>query len=313
MKSTDMAVSLDKYLKYLAFSQHLAPLSISSYISDLLQLFQLKNHLKLEKWDIEPQFLLLKPLPELSTEEWAERVKESLRRRDLGRNSLKRNLCSLRKFITWAQSQGLQIPVVVNEQLSAHRKIPNYLSVDEVLILKNHIESLSTEDLKHRQQALLFALLYGSGLRVSEACHLKAGHIYWTRKEIHVTGKGSKERVAILTRYGLNLLKQNSHTFDDYIWGKAPLSQRVAYHSVVKLGAQAGLQKRLHPHMLRHSYGTHLINSGVNLRVIQSLLGHKSLAATEIYTHLEHQSLARSLESHHPLAQLPLKDPSANK
>jgi len=310
-KSYDLGMVISKYLKYLCFSQTLAPLTISSYIGDLMELFQLKKVYRLKIDQNTGNFAILpngKSPSSRTSEQWALLARESLREKDLSRNSLKRQLCSLRRFVSWAEGEGFEIPLKLHESIGAQRKIPSYLSVDEILHIKSYLEKDPGQPKNQgqrqlNQQRLLFTLLYGSGLRVSEACFLKAQNVHWDRKEVVVLGKGGQERVAILSNYGTEQLKINQNQFDLYIWGESPLPQRTAYHRISQLGIAAGLSKKLHPHMFRHSYATHLINSGANLRVIQNLLGHKSLSATEIYTHLEHNSLARSLEKNHPLAK----------
>lgn len=174
------------------------------------------------------------------------------------------------------------------------KKIPNYLSVDEAVAV------LKTAEGKNR---LLFLLLYGGGLRVSEACQLKWTHVDLQKNLLRILGKGGKERlIAIPELTTAELKKHQAH--EPYIWGKQELNQRTAYSLIRNLGKSANLLRPLHPHALRHSFATHLLTSGANLRTLQELLGHQSLAATEKYTHLSVDHLARVMERSHPLGDM---------
>lgn len=150
----------------------------------------------------------------------------------------------------------------------------------------------------------LILLLYGGGLRVSEACALQWKDLVEGARSLRIRGKGGRERVVAVperTWEALTALKREGATVFN------GLGERKAYEWVRQAGARAGLLKPLHPHALRHSYATHLLTSGADLRVLQELLGHRSLAATQKYTHLSLDHLARSLEKHHPLSASKLK------
>jgi integrase/recombinase XerC/integrase/recombinase XerD len=150
-------------------------------------------------------------------------------------------------------------------------------------------------------EKLLFVIIYGSGLRVSEACALEWRNIDLHKRVLRVAGKGGKERLVPLTAFAAQLLQTRSTPAGSSLWGPQGLSARVAYNWIRERGAKAGLLRPIHPHALRHSFATHLLTSGANLRTLQELLGHESLQATQKYTHLGIDHLARTLESHHPL------------
>jgi integrase/recombinase XerC/integrase/recombinase XerD len=182
-------------------------------------------------------------------------------------------------------------------------KIPHFISVDEVIAILQLFKKadLSIHD-RHNQ--VLFLLLYGCGLRVSEACNLKWKNINLHQRALKVLGKGNKERLIsmpILTQSLLISLKEIS--IADFIWGDKPLHTRTAYNYISKLGQKAKLHKPIHPHALRHSFATHLLNDGADLRIIQELLGHSTLSSTEKYTHVSMDQLSRTMESFHPLAK----------
>ena len=145
---------------------------------------------------------------------------------------------------------------------------------------------------------ILVLLLYGGGLRVSEACYLRWEQIDFTNKTLLIKGKGGQERLSVLPNRVVKKLK-NHQQKKGFVFHN--LSPRKAYDRIQYWGIKAKLNKPLSPHVLRHSFATHLLTSGSDLRSIQELLGHQSLAATQKYTHLELSHLAHVLKSKHPL------------
>ncbi|MNL38041.1 Tyrosine recombinase XerD [compost metagenome] len=180
------------------------------------------------------------------------------------------------------------------------KKLPHFLSVDEALAVLKSFDEAKESLLKEKT---LFLLLYGGGLRVSEACELQWSQVQMSQRVLRVIGKGSKERVVSLPPLAMDALKewQKQTPFAKYVFGEKALNSRTAYEMVRQSGIRAGLLKPLHPHALRHSFATHLLTSGANLRTLQELLGHESLTATEKYTHLGIDQLARTMEKLHPL------------
>jgi integrase/recombinase XerC/integrase/recombinase XerD len=151
---------------------------------------------------------------------------------------------------------------------------------------------------------LLFLLLYGAGLRVSEACNLKWESVNITRRELRIHGKGDKTRVISFPTMLQRALAQLRETQSSiYIWGAEPLNVRTAYNYIRLAGQWGGLSKPIHPHALRHSFATHLLNDGADLRIIQEMLGHASLNATEKYTHVSVAKLGETMENFHPLGK----------
>ena len=199
---------------------------------------------------------------------------------------------------------------------SVPKKIPHFLSVDEVVSVLNTIELRAPELSEEKEivylqkQKTLFLLLYGGGLRISEACGLKWKDIQFTESRLLIKGKGSKERFSILPDFCFSQLIEYRKKFElknaVYVFGDSPLHTRVGYEMIRGLGAMAQLMNPLHPHALRHSFATHLLTSGANLRILQTLLGHESLQATEKYTHLSVDHLARLLDQTHPLVKMKL-------
>lgn len=282
----ELAKNIDKYMKYMAFVKSASPLTLRHYSLDLKQAFDYENNSD----SLSEEDLLQKARAAFNG--WAH----------LSLASRNRKAATLKSFFSWAFDEELTVRDL-SFQITAPKvpkKLPHFLSVDEVLSVLKTFEGMDAAPLREK---VLFLLLYGGGLRISEACALKWTDIHWPQKVFRIKGKGSKERVVALPQLTLEVLtKWRKEAGDeDFVFGASPLNTRTAYEMVRKSGQRAGLLKPLHPHALRHSFATHLLSSGANLRVLQELLGHESLQATEKYTHLGIDHLARTMESLHPL------------
>lgn len=210
--------------------------------------------------------------------------------------SRNRKSACVRGFLKWlfarkliADDMSLRMPGCKVQQV-----LPHFISVDEAIALIRALEP--------GLERALVMLLYGGGLRVSEACNLRWRDLLPESHSLRVAGKGGRMRIVALPDVAWRAVQELPR--GDYVLGGGkPLSTRRAYELVRQGGRRAGLLKSLHPHALRHSYATHLLTSGADLRVLQELLGHRSLAATQKYTHLSLDHLARSMEKHHPLSR----------
>ena len=299
---------LVKYLKFLDFKKKVSSHTLRAYLSDLMQIFQFREVCcfhgpkldgslsygrKLNKNVVDSYtYDFLKSQIQNQTRKWE----------NLSPKTKKRKLSSLRTFVQWLKTEEkIQFNVSLQADIKTPAKLPHYISVDECLSLIDYLEKQKKITSKLEQQSLLFYLLYGCGLRLSEACYLKWQDVYFSEKKLSIRGKGDYHRFAILPDRVFEKLKELTNKRCEWIWGDRPLSTRTAYERIRQLGKAAGLIKPLNPHALRHSYATHLLTSGSDLRVLQQLLGHKSLAATELYTHLDVDQLARAMEKYHPL------------
>lgn len=279
--------AISKFLKYMEFVQSASPQTLRAYSSDLRQCFGSPDKLKYDNF---------------SEKELLAAYREAFQNwKDLSLASRNRKAATLKSFYSWAFGENLlerdlslQIP-----SPKVPKKLPHYISVDEVLSVLHSLNE-SPEYSSHR---LLFLLLYGGGLRVSEACSLAWKQVHFQQGYLRIQGKGGKERLVILPKGPLAALKkwQQQQQEDEYVFGSSPLNTRTAYDMIKRCGVLGELIKPLHPHALRHSFATHLLSSGANLRTLQELLGHESLRATEKYTHLGIDQLARTLERLHPL------------
>lgn len=222
--------------------------------------------------------------------------------------SRNRKGASIKGFFHWLYQEGL-IETELSLQIHCPKvplRLPHYLGVDEALAL---IGALRTEmkkaDLKPQAErqlridSALILLLYGGGLRVSEACALTWQEVGLDKGIVRVKGKGGKERLLALPALTMQSLQRLPRE-GRFVFGDVAFSTRKAYEIVRLWGQRAGLLKPLHPHALRHSFATHLLADGTNLRTLQELLGHTSLQATQRYTHLGLDQLARTLEDFHP-------------
>ena len=280
---------VSKYLKFLEFQKKLSPATLRAYNSDLVQLFQLSMAKKTTK--------LKAPLPH-----WADVALASLRSlQNLSHRSRRRKLSSLSGFREWLKTyEQLELPIWTTVDSKKTPKVPRFLSLDECMSIRQFLDDQGdNKDL--RETHLLFYLLYGGGLRVSEACQAQWGDLMDHHKKMSIRGKGGHHRICVLPDRLPTIIRKYGDKTGPFLWGEKPMSPRKAYAKIRKLGQSVGLLKPLNPHALRHSFATHLLKSGADLRVLQQLLGHKSLAATELYTHLDIDSLARSMENHHPL------------
>lgn len=286
-----LAENIDKYLKYMTFIKSASPLTIKHYSLDLKQAFNYEDPSIKSKSISESELL---SAARGAFNQWAQ----------LSLASRNRKAATLKSFFSWAFEESL-----TEKDLSLQitcpkvpKKLPHFVSVDEALAV---LKSFDTEDKVPLREKVLFLLLYGGGLRVSEACNLKWNEVHLSQKILRVTGKGSKERVVALPSLTVEVLTKwkKESSFNEYVLGEKALNSRTAYEMVRQSGVRAGLLKPLHPHALRHSFATHLLSSGANLRTLQELLGHESLQATEKYTHLGIDQLARTMENLHPLGK----------
>lgn len=222
--------------------------------------------------------------------------------------SRNRKAAALKSFLHWLHEEGLTERDLA---LQIHGpkvplRLPHHLSMDEALAVVSSLErqiaaakSEKDRELASRDRALVL-LLYGAGLRVSEACGLRWTQVDESARVLRIRGKGSKERLVAVPAKVLLALKELKAEKRTFVFGDEPLSTRRAYDIVKHQGERAGLLQPLHPHALRHSFATHLLSSGANLRTLQELLGHQTLQATQRYTHIGIDQLARTMEEFHP-------------
>lgn len=221
-----------------------------------------------------------------------------------------RELSALKCFFDWMILEGdrQDNPCDAVDAPKLGRYLPAVLSIDEV---ESILDSVDTRTWTGLRDKAILEFLYGCGLRVSELCSLRISHVYVKEGVVRVIGKGSKERLvplggAAALAYGeyMEVRPQSaSPAFDDIVFlnrfGKQ-LSRVSVFNMVKKQAMLAGIRKEISPHTFRHSFATHLVENGADLRVVQEMLGHESIMTTEIYTHIDSSTWQKEILEHHP-------------
>jgi integrase/recombinase XerC len=229
-------------------------------------------------------------------------------RRGLSPKSLQRRLSACRSFYQWLLKHGriTASPAAVLRAPKAPRKLPQVLDADEAVRL---VEVPTDAPLGLRDRALL-ELFYSSGLRLSELCALRWRDLDLASGFVTVLGKGNKERKVPVGSHARNALQawrqERPAGNEAFVFpgrGEGALSQRAVQIRLKQLAQRQGLFKHVHPHMLRHSFASHILESSGDLRGVQELLGHADIATTQIYTHLDFQHLAKVYDAAHPRAK----------
>lgn len=224
-----------------------------------------------------------------------------------------RMLSAVRSFYSFLQLEGVRPdnPAELLESPVIGRHLPEVLSVEEVEAMLEAVDL--TEPTGRRNRAML-EMLYGSGLRVSELCNLERRRVNFEDGYLNVSGKGSKERIVPLSEPAVEqtllYLQEREEREDPVKPGEedflflnrrgAHLTRQMIFTIVRRTADAAGIEKVISPHTLRHSFATHLLEGGANLRAIQDMLGHESISTTEIYLHVDTSRLREEIMLHHP-------------
>ena len=233
---------------------------------------------------------------------------------DVGINarSQARIISSLRSFYAFLKLDGFieSDPAELLRSPKIGMRLPDVLTLQEIDDIINAVDLSKREGQRNRA---ILEVLYSCGLRVSEVCSLRLSDLYLDEGFIRVTGKGDKQRlvpisdraVAELEAYFVdrNMIPIKKG-YEDYVFIserlKKPLSRVMVFHFIKELVGLVGIKKNVSPHTFRHSFATHLLEGGANLRVIQAMLGHESISTTEIYTHIDRVRLREEVILHHP-------------
>jgi integrase/recombinase XerD len=234
----------------------------------------------------------------------------TLRKKHLKASSLARKVSSISKFHDYLLSEKILEENIVKHipKPKQEKKIPVVLSVSEILKI---IEVASKNTSLGLRNIAILELLYGSGLRVSEMTELETSQLHLNEHVIHVMGKGHKERILPLSPFAVEALRNYlekgrlslSKVPSPYVFlnrfGKK--LSRVGFFKILnQLALEAGIQSKISPHTLRHSFATHLLENGVDLRYVQEMLGHVDVSTTEIYTHINKAQLKAMYDKYHP-------------
>ncbi|WP_088007916.1 site-specific tyrosine recombinase XerD [Indiicoccus explosivorum] len=296
------ADALADYLHFLRVERQLAQNTLTSYERDL------KSYLH-----------YLQEVEQLQSLNQTERVHilnylKHLREGSRSSRTAARHISSIRSFHQFALRERVtdRDPTVHLEMPQMEKKLPNVLSVEEVDVLLGSPDTSKPSGI--RDQAIL-ELLYASGMRVSECMDLDAEDVHLAMGFVKCTGKGGKERIiplgqtalracrAYLEEARFELLKPDKKTDALFISQRGSRLTRQGFWKLLKHYAQkSGIQKELTPHTLRHSFATHLIENGADLRAVQEMLGHADISTTQIYTHVSKTRLKDVYTKHHPRA-----------
>ena len=287
-----------RYLRYLQDERRYSPATLDSYRRDLHQFFEFINAVNVHDCcDVDSYHV--------------RNFAGSRRRRGVSARSLHRSLSAIRGFYTYLQRELLieNNPVADVSGPSIQKKLPNLLDVDEINRLLNEGPQ---NPLKLRDIAMT-ELMYSSGLRLAELVNLNLDAIDLHQAQVQVLGKGNKMRYLPIGTNACKALKRwlearpNIASEDELAVfvnnrGKR-LSPRAVQQRMAQLGREQGINKHVHPHMLRHSFASHLLESSGDLRAVQEMLGHADISTTQVYTHLDFQHLAQVYDQAHPRAK----------
>ena len=284
----------EDFRNYLRIERGMSPNTVASYARDVEGL--LKAY---EGW---------RPA-DIGTAELERYLSERIRK-GLSKRSQARMLSSFRSFFNWCVEEGelKDNPCDRIDAPKLGKYLPAVLSVEEVDAI---ISSVDTKTAKGLRDRAILEVLYGCGIRVSECSGLLISHVHLDEGFVDVIGKGNKQRVIPLGEMAADAIRNYlparpepaARAYEDFLFlnrsGK-PLS-RVYIFNIVKTQAMAaGIQKEISPHTFRHSFATHLIEGGADLRIVQEMLGHESILTTEIYTHIDSSTWQAAVLAHHP-------------
>jgi integrase/recombinase XerD len=289
---------LDQYINYLLVEKGLSKKTLASYSSDILRYIQFLKDNKIHRFeDTDTQHILQYLI--------------LLRNQGLGTGSRARHLVSLRGFYTYLHQEKFldHNPAKVVDLPKRNLKLPEVLSTQEIKRL------LDTPDMKTPsglRDAAMIELIYAAGLRVSELVGLKLQDVNLEGCFVRVFGKGSKERVVPFGLFAKEkidlylknarpvLLKEKISVYLFVARAARPMTRQGFWKLLNRYSRKAGITKKITPHTLRHSFATHLLEGGADLRVVQVMLGHVDIATTQIYTHVAQSHLKEMHKKFHP-------------
>lgn len=289
---------LRRYVQYLCLERSYSKNTLDAYRRDLQKLlvFYVDNH-------IDYRTVTLEQLDQFAGQ---------LREEGIQARSVARILSGVRSFYRFLtlEKEVEQDPTELLESPQIGKHLPEVLSVEEIDSIINVIDVSKPEGVRDRA---IIEVLYGCGLRISELCNLRISQLYLEDKYIRVKGKGSKERLVpiegvaidrvrewLVTRMGYKVKPSE----EDYVFVSLTRGSRLSRISlfvyIKDYAERAGIKKNISPHTFRHSFATHLLEGGANLRAIQMMLGHEDISTTEIYMHIDKSKLRTEILEHHP-------------
>ncbi len=296
-----MQEAFKSYLNYLEAERNFSPYTVRNYRADLVDFFQFLKTKGIGSLGEVDKHVLRDYLSNLTD-------------RKLVKASIARKMSALRSFFSYLVREGITDtnPAAAISSPKLEKRLPSFLTVAETVRLLTTPDLTKPEGLRDRA---LMEFLYASGLRVSELVSLNLEQVNLETGEIRVWGKGAKERVVLIGKPAAAALSTYISGGRSRLTGKKATSalflnrygERIITRQVEKIvekyGRIAGIGKRVHPHLLRHTFATHLLDGGADLRVVQELLGHADLSSTQIYTHVTKSKAQKIYLSAHPMAR----------
>ena len=287
---------VDQFINHLRVERGLSDNTISSYSRDLIRFVSFLDRNKISPFEVRRE--------DIGT------YTGSLRK-DLSARSIARNISAIRMFFKFLISEGKlkDSPARLLESMKLPTRLPEILSHEEVELLLSQPDS--STDLGQRDRAML-ELLYATGLRVSELIGLNLLNINLEAGFVRTVGKGSKERIVPMGEIAKKAIREYiSEGRAHLLRGKnipwlfmnsrgEPISRQGFWKIIKRYGIIAGIRKKITPHRLRHSFASHLLEGGADLRSVQVMLGHSDISTTQIYTHISRERLKQVHEKYHP-------------
>jgi integrase/recombinase XerD len=296
MNNPELNQFLQEYLAYLKLEKNLSELSVAAYEADLSKFFT---------------FLTEDDLNNISTKTVTEYF-ELMRELGISSSTTARYLSAVKGFFKYLSSQEYieKDPVEILSNRISGRKLPTVLSFEEIELILQAPETDSKLGL--RDKAIL-ELFYSCGLRVSELINLKISDLYFSDNVIRVLGKGSKQRIVPIGSSAVKWITEYMKTVRPVLEKKVKsgnilflnsrgtkLSRMGVWKIVDKYVKETGINKEFHPHTFRHSFATHLLEGGADLRAVQEMLGHADISTTQIYTHIDREFVKQMHKDFHP-------------
>lgn len=302
MELTQFKQAVNDFCIFVQVEKNLSMHTLRAYQSDLAQVVEFWERAASEKKPVADGFDAI-----------VRRYVLALFYKKLTKSSLARKLSCLRSLQRYLKGQGIELKGNFKSPRQ-EKKLPAVLSVDEIFYLLDSVKSTDLPTKFPCRDRALFELLYATGVRCSELISIELNDIDFSAKSIRIMGKGRKARIALfgskacqavqlyLQEERQNLLDAQAPTnrlFLNYNGG--PLTSRSVQRVFEMFRSFLKIDAKLTPHKIRHSFATHLLHQGVDLRMVQELLGHQTIATTEIYTHVSPTQLARMFDEKHPL------------
>lgn len=288
---------VEKYRRYLLLEKGLSANSIDAYMTDLKKMMAF----------MEGKAIDMESVQTIHLEEFLAELHD----KNISSRSIARIISGLKSFFRFLILEKIRLddPAELLEAPKIGLKLPVVLSLEEIDSLLGVIDLSTAEGTRNYA---IIETLYSCGLRISELTNLRFSNLYFKEGFIRVEGKGSKQRLVpisdvaiqkiqdwIYYRNQIPIKKGNEEFLFVSSRGKA-ISRVTVFHYIKLYAEKMGLQKKISPHVFRHSFATHLLERGANIRVIQEMLGHEKITTTEIYTHIDRHFLRQEIIEHHP-------------